>query len=116
MYALEALDIHFELWSAKEKGTTDITYRGVKHPVVVLDKPSKKFAFVELGYLRLVTQNMAKNSVHTEWCRNTENGKITWIFKNNEYDGKIVSYTKNGVWVNQVFKLNPEHKVFQSVI
>ncbi len=112
MYPIESLEIHFQLWS--KEPPEHITYRGVQHEVIRLDKPSKQFTFVNIGNLRLVTQNLAKHSDNTNWCKTTENGKITWIFKNDDYVGKIVSYTKNGIFINQVFTLNPEEKIFET--
>lgn len=114
MWPTEALEIHFALWSTKKPD--HITHRGVQHPVVRLDKNTKKFAFVEIGRLRLVTQNLGKPSDNTNWCLTTENGKMTWIFKDNRYTGKVVSYTKNGTFVNQVFTLNPEEKIFEATV
>lgn len=81
--------------------------RPKEYKVIVADEPTKNFRSVTIGDISLVTQNLRKPSPNTDWVKADPNRKLTWIFKNGNYAGKVET-TQN----HKLYTLNPDRVVY----
>lgn len=109
MRSQEALEIHTQLWS--DTHPNEIIFRGHNYATNSTSTLTKFFTSVYVGDVHLITQNLRKPSPNTTWCRH--GNKLTWVFKNGKYAGKIVSFVEDKKKIDEVFTFNPETLIYE---
>lgn len=96
----EVVEIHLKLWH--NPPPHKISYRGEKYVVHIADEPTKNFRSVAIGNISIVTQNLRKASPNTTWVQQNPHNKLSWVFKDGNYAGKVETSEKT-----KVYTLNP---------
>jgi hypothetical protein len=100
MKVSDILHVHQNLWAGRTGRTADA--------------PTKEFrSQFKFGH-NFVTQNMRKPSPNTRWIKeDPEHRRITWLFKNGEYVGRVREFKEDDKTVTEVHHLSPEYLVYR---
>lgn len=116
MLAEESLEIHKALWA--EPPLSSVKHGANEYPIEHVDEVGKLFNRVVIGELMIITQNMRKPSVNTDWVMQQPGRELTWVIHvKNSYVGKVMAYIDptNNSKTYEVFKLNQEDELILQV-
>lgn len=108
----ELISLHYALWQSDCPRV--IAFRDRLISVIRVNDILKKFVRININSkISIITQNMHTPSRWTAWVNEHDNGKVTWVLKNNKYVGQVLSWYSDGMDHIRVLKLNPECMLFE---